>query len=48
MSVLACLLGGFRSQRRQHWRAAHMRHIVQLYFRLERLTLPARSHGGAH
>lgn len=42
MSALACLFGGFRPQQRQHWQPAHLRRIVQMHFRLERLTLPAR------
>ncbi len=43
MTTLAYLLGGFRPPQRQHWQAGQLRHIVQMHFRLERLTLPARS-----
>jgi hypothetical protein len=42
MSTIAYFLGGIRHQR-QHWQTAHLRNIVLMHFRLERLTLPARS-----
>jgi len=42
MSALISRLGGLRPRQRQAWRPAHLRRIVQIHFRLERLTLLAR------
>jgi len=42
MNALARLLSGFCTQPRRHWQPGQLHRIVQIHFRLERLTIPAR------